>query len=157
METDNLPNADRPIGAEATPGSAPLDAESSAPMSELPGAITGSEAVPSNAPVAQEPEAEEEYDDEAPEEQVADRSWTRFLPVVFIGVLMFLLGGMGGFMARPIIMPPPPTPTPVVVQQQQQPQPADAKALLAELISKTRHFKGSPNAPVTLLEFADFQ
>jgi protein-disulfide isomerase len=56
------------------------------------------------------------------------------------------------------VQPPAQIPQPPV-QQQAQPtmDPAVLKQIVANLVSKTRHFKGSPNAPVTMLEFSDFQ
>ncbi len=187
METENLPSADASGDAEATSGSAPPDAERSPSMTESTDALTSAEATSSTAPLDAGPFApmrelsdlppgtEATYSsepphtnlfaaaDETPKPEAEDaeldtlslgRSWTRFLPTVLVGILMFVLGGVGGFVGRPYIMPPPPTPTPVAAPQQ---QPADIQSILALLISKTRHFKGSPNAPVTMLEFADFQ
>jgi hypothetical protein len=78
------------------------------------------------------------------------------LPTIVVGVLMFLIGGLTGFVSRPIVMPPPIPPTPTLSASQEQ-QKANMQALLTKLISMTRHFEGNANAPVTILEFADFQ
>jgi hypothetical protein len=42
------------------------------------------------------------------------------------------------------------TPDPTAVQVQRQ-------AMMARLIDETNHFKGDPDAPVTIIEFSDFQ
>jgi hypothetical protein len=34
---------------------------------------------------------------------------------------------------------------------------AQGQALMAQVVANTRHFKGDPAAPVTLIEFSDFQ
>lgn len=91
-----------------------------------------------------EPELEEA-------EPARSRRWIGLIPTAIFGVLMFVLGGVGGFVGRPYLLVP--TPTLTAPEQQQ----AKMQALLEMLISKTRHFKGSANAPVTLLEFGDFQ
>jgi hypothetical protein len=44
-----------------------------------------------------------------------------------------------------------PTATPDMAQATQ------AAAVMEAVIARTRHFKGNPNAPVTLIEFGDFQ
>ncbi len=145
--------------ADTTANTRPLEADPFAPVHEMTEKkiqqvlMQPPEAGPS-VPANETSEAAAEDDEEALEERVPGRAWTRFLPTVLVGILMFVLGGVGGFVGRPYVMPPPPTPTPVAAPQQ---QPADIQSILALLISKTRHFKGSPNAPVTMLEFADFQ
>lgn len=37
------------------------------------------------------------------------------------------------------------------------PQPRNQEELMAYLVAQTRHFKGSADAPVTIIEFSDFQ
>ena len=65
----------------------------------------------------------------------------RFVPGFVINLLMLVFGVIIGFVGRPIVMPPP------------DPQ----AALLQQVMAATRHFKGNANAPVTIIEFADFQ
>ena len=60
---------------------------------------------------------------------------------VVVNLLMLVFGVIIGFVGRPIVMPPP------------DPQ----AAMLQKVIDATRHFKGNANAPVTIIEFADFQ
>jgi hypothetical protein len=36
-------------------------------------------------------------------------------------------------------------------------QPANLQELMAYLLPQVRHFKGDPAAPVTIIEFSDFQ
>jgi protein-disulfide isomerase len=76
-----------------------------------------------------------------------------------IGVAMLVLGLLVGFYGRPFIpagtqsdassAPPIVIPTADNSAAQQQ--------LMETALAKTRHFKGDPDAPVTIIEFADFQ
>jgi protein-disulfide isomerase len=76
-----------------------------------------------------------------------------------IGVAMLVLGLLVGFYGRPFILagtqsdassaPPIVIPTADNSAAQQQ--------LMETALAKTRHFKGDPNAPVTMIEFGDFQ
>ena len=56
--------------------------------------------------------------------------------------LMLVIGFVAGFIVRPIFLPPTASGKP------------DAIDLL---IAQTKHFKGNANAPITILEFSDFQ
>lgn len=84
------------------------------------------------------------------------QSWAT--PIV--GLLMLFAGAALGFWARPLINPAS-TPTavagaPLVVAAT--PTPAGEEQDLMELVvSQTRHFLGDADAPVTLIEFSDFQ
>jgi hypothetical protein len=73
-----------------------------------------------------------------------------------IGVLMLLVGLAAGYFGRPLLevrLAPTATPTAAVSQEQD----ANAAALMAQVVANTHHFKGSPNAPVTIVEFSDYQ
>lgn len=76
-----------------------------------------------------------------------------------VGAITFVLGLFGGYVLRPMI-----------AQEQQGTQvsaPVDNSGVIpsqpgnqevmAYLESETRHFKGDPNAPVTMIEFSDFK
>lgn len=85
------------------------------------------------------------------------QSWAT--PIV--GIIALLLGLLGGFFLRPLIAPAPEpqaagssvnTPQPGAPDQA-----AQRQALMSEIVAQTRHFKGSPDAPVTIIEFSDFQ
>ena len=80
------------------------------------------------------------------------QSWAT--PVV--GVLMLLIGLLAGYYGRPLIGKPDQQAT---VPQSIAPSQAGAgnEELMAYLVSQTRHFTGNPDAPVTLIEFGDFQ
>lgn len=109
--------------------------------------------LPDTEPVATDaqPDAELDQPEVVETEPRSSPRWIGLVPTALFGILMFVLGGVGGFVGRPYILVP--TPTLTAAQQQQ----AKMQGILDMLVSKTRHFKGSANAPVTLLEFSDFQ
>jgi hypothetical protein len=84
-----------------------------------------------------------------------------------VGVVMLVIGLLGGYAGRPLIAPSP-TPTATSVPAtpvaaappaaaQPTPDPEILKQVMASLIPEVRHFKGDPKAPVTIIEFSDFQ
>jgi hypothetical protein len=93
------------------------------------------------------------------------QSWAT--PVV--GALMLVLGLLGGYFLRPLLpFGEAETPTPVAAAPtagsassapaaQGTTQPQNLQELMDYLIPQIKHFKGDPNAPVTLIEFSDFQ
>ena len=83
-----------------------------------------------------------------------------------VGVLMLAIGLLGGYFGRPFLLPQSPesvasspsgmaSPSDALASSQNQPSSPDE--LMAFVISQTRHFKGDPNALVTIIEFSDFQ
>lgn len=104
----------------------------------------------------EETEEVQEVQEIQPEKQPAItiniQSWAT--PVV--GIVMLIIGLLAGYYGRPLIGG--------VDQQAATPQsiaPSQAgggnQELMAYLVSQTRHFTGNPDAPVTLIEFGDFQ
>lgn len=87
------------------------------------------------------------------------QSWAT--PVV--GILMLVVGLLAGYFARPILSPMLPggaDPLSAPVASVQTPDPADQQnreQMMAFLNEQTRHFKGDPDAKVTIIEFGDFQ
>ncbi|HNB53774.1 MAG TPA: hypothetical protein PK530_17635 [Anaerolineales bacterium] len=97
------------------------------------------------------------------------QSWAT--PIV--GIFMLIAGLLGGYFLRPlfdtpIIMEATETPsasaeqpTSPAAQAPTEPVSEDQAARQQELmnmvIAQTRHFKGAENAPITLIEFSDFQ
>lgn len=84
------------------------------------------------------------------------QSWAT--PIV--GIVMLVIGALAGFYARPTVLgqlpqnaaeqsPVAAIPTEDRSEEQQQ--------LMAALVPKVRHFIGDSNAPVTIVEFGDFQ
>lgn len=69
----------------------------------------------------------------------------RVLPWI-MSIVMLLIGVAIGYEARPIISPTPPASSP-----------GSTFPIISLLLAQTRHFKGNANAPVTLIEFSDFQ
>jgi len=93
------------------------------------------------------------------------QSWTT--PI--IGVFMLIVGLFGGYYLRPVLSP---NPTPVaavegnsssntenvpIVPTPDATRSAQQQELMAAVVERTRHFYGDPNAPVTIIEFSDFQ
>lgn len=85
------------------------------------------------------------------------QSWAT--PIV--GLVMLVIGLLGGYFIRPLILGQFSSPTasiatsPAAIPTTD--QTAAQQSLMASLIPKVRHFKGDPNAPVTIIEFGDFQ
>ena len=73
-----------------------------------------------------------------------------------VGVVMLIIGLLGGYYGRPLVGS---TQEQTTVPQSIAPSQAGAgnEELMAYLVSQTRHFKGNPDARVTLIEFGDFQ
>ncbi|MBI2758924.1 MAG: DsbA family protein [Chloroflexi bacterium] len=94
------------------------------------------------------------------------QSWAT--PIV--GLIMLVIGLLVGYYVRPLTLaqsssattaslaasPAPSLVTPPVVLPTTD-QAAAQKNLMASVVAKVRHFKGDPNAPVTIIEFGDFQ
>ena len=90
-------------------------------------------------------------------------SW--WIPIV--GVVMLLVGLVGGYFLRPLIgstlAATPTEAVSAVVQsvQTEAPQPtvdpAARQQIMDYLLPQVKHFKGDANAPITLIEFSDFQ
>jgi hypothetical protein len=85
-----------------------------------------------------------------------------------VGIIMLAVGFLGGYFLRPSFSPnasptaiegaasemedlqiPTSTADPERAAQQQE--------LMNALVERTRHFRGDPDAPVTIIEFSDFQ
>ncbi len=148
------PEAGTPLAGETPPAAAErvnqAPADQSIPSSlpaESPEAVSGDEAEV-DEPELSEAEAEEAESDHSgygSRRARRDHGFRLGLGAgILLALVMFLLGGAAGYFGRPIISP---EPTP------QDPQ----AAFLATVISKVRHFQGNPNAPVTMIEFSDYQ
>lgn len=100
--------------------------------------------------------SEENSKIEKPALSVRIRSWST--PI--FGFLMLVVGLVAGYLIRPMISPllTPKDSAPAVSADA---NPADANAGqpgIKDFVSaQTRHFLGDPNAPVTIIEFSDFQ
>jgi len=83
-----------------------------------------------------------------------------------VGVFMLAVGLLGGYILRPLVSPQSPassaspksteTSSPGVSANDQN-QLSNPEELMAAVVAQTRHFKGDPEAPVTIIEFGDFQ
>jgi len=88
-----------------------------------------------------------------------------------VALLMLAIGLLGGYFGRPLISPQsesenltaalPQDQGETTVQSPAAPQPtvddASRQEVMDFMVSQTRHFKGDPDAPVTIIEFSDFQ
>ncbi len=87
-------------------------------------------------------------------------------------LVMLLVGLLAGYFVRPLIDKPPAQPTAIAAAPTssagatQAPSPAQdgspqeaasRQELQAAVVAATKHFTGNPDAPVTMIEFSDFQ
>jgi hypothetical protein len=86
---------------------------------------------------------------------------------IAVGLLMLGTGLLLGYFGRPLIRPQPPIPASVASADtgsqsaasdvnpaaDDRPQPT----LMEGVVAQTRHFKGDPDAPITIVEFGDFK
>ncbi|MCI0549935.1 MAG: DsbA family protein [Anaerolineae bacterium] len=84
------------------------------------------------------------------------QSWAT--PVV--GLMMLVLGLLGGYYLRPLILGQSSSTVPIVAPVaaiSTTDNSAAQQDLMKTVVAQTRHFRGDPNAPVTIIEFGDFQ
>jgi hypothetical protein len=93
-----------------------------------------------------------ETNPQATQTPIYQRIW--FSPVVALAT--FALGLIAGFYGRPLLSPETgeaSLPSPVSGDPGQ----GGNQEVMDFLIEETRHFKGDPSAPVTIIEFSDFK
>ena len=126
-----------------------------------------------NAEIEQDLKGEDAVDELPPPDEkpaaltLVIQSWATPL----IGILMLVAGLFGGYYLRPVLSATPP-PTPVAIVEEIPPSEteiapttgpiSDAERavqqaeLMTAVVERTRHFRGDPNAPITIIEFSDF-
>ena len=117
-------------------------------------------------PVAAPPDAAVPEPEARPEPQPEPRPAIVIGPIIFhsrttpvIGLMMLAIGLMTGYWGRPMVGQ-----TAVAEVRPTPAAPAEAEAvaegndqIMQVVVADTRHFLGDPAAPVTLIEFSDFQ
>jgi protein-disulfide isomerase len=102
---------------------------------------------------------EEKFEPEELEEENDPGGGRSWLLIVLVGVAMLLLGGLLGYVGRGEFGPE--AQAAKATQQQQVVLAATQAAANADLMKylseNTRHYKGDPNAAVTIIEFSDYQ
>jgi len=83
----------------------------------------------------------------------------RNTPLILIGIAMLALGLVLGYLGRGVYGPEASAAksTQVAMAAAVQTRASANKEVMTMLIGATRHFKGDANAPVTIIEFSDFQ
>ncbi len=92
------------------------------------------------------------------------------LVIVVVGLVMLVVGTLTGYFGRPLVTPQPLEATPAALVETPEPNVASdtsdanpdqgnpsAETLMDAIVAETRHFKGSPDAPITIVEFSDFR
>jgi len=105
-----------------------------------------------------------------PDDQAKEQALERYALTVkvqswatpIVGLVMLVAGLLAGYFVRPLLPGGAVAPTSVAQIQEVAPIPsgtqsAAAESLMKYLIAQAKHFKGNANAPVTLIEFGDFQ
>lgn len=91
-------------------------------------------------------------DGDGQKENIFGGSWL----LLMVGLL---IGGLGGFYLRPLVTPAPEAtaaPLAAVEDSGQINKPDPHQSVMLAVIAGARHFYGQPNAPVTIVEFGDF-
>ncbi len=162
MDPEEQPQAGAPPGdevaSEPTPELRADETTALAPSKRSTAAVDAQE---------DEDDFEEDWEDEEPR-----RSGVPIIGAVLIALATLLIGLAAGFYTAGgvtgnalLTFAPTPTPRPTAVPQNPQTQPTmdpqqvqeQMKQILAALIKQTRHWRGDANAPVTMIEFSDFQ
>ena len=81
---------------------------------------------------------------------------------ILVGLTMLVVGALLGYFGRPLVTPRPlealavaaATPQDEVAASAADPS---AATFMDAVVAQTRHFKGNADAPVTMVEFSDFQ
>ena len=83
----------------------------------------------------------------------------RSFPIIIVGIAMLAIGLVLGYIGRGAFGPEATAAkaTSAAVAVAIQTRAAANKEVMTMLIGETRHFKGDANAPVTIIEFSDFQ
>jgi protein-disulfide isomerase len=142
------------------------------PETQIPATDTTEAEPPPEVMTAEQMPAEEMIEAESPEELpeppkdeqqpalvINIHSWAT--PIV--GIVMLVVGLAAGYLGRPYLANLKPAETQAASQEQtsgqvsQEQSPASTPTLMEYLVGQTRHFQGDQNAPVTLIEFSDFQ
>lgn len=96
---------------------------------------------------------------EVPAQPETSRGWPANTWLLL--VIGILVGGLAGFALRPLVLPEAEVsaataPLANVEDSGQINEPDPHQAVMLAVIAGARHFQGDPNAPVTLVEFGDF-
>jgi hypothetical protein len=110
-----------------------------------------------------EEEPAESPQSEQPAFTIVVQSWAT--PI--LSIIMLMIGLLGGYFGRPVIESTQSTPTSeanpstgsgtIIVPTPDVDPSAQQQELMEMLVSETRHFRGDPNAPITIIEFSDFK
>ena len=108
---------------------------------------------------------------QSPDEAVSDprppKTQRTVLATAGVGLVMLVIGILVGYFGRPLVTPQPLEAAPateaavVASSAASQANPSASnpspQALMEAVVAQTRHFRGDPNAPITIIEFSDFQ
>ena len=103
-----------------------------------------------------DPSTTEKQNAEKPALTIQIHSWAT--PIV--GLVMLVFGLLAGYFARPLVSPllSRVTPTPTVIVEEDTSETTTSQQGLSDIVvAQTKHFLGDPEAPVTLIEFSDYQ
>lgn len=130
--------------------------------------LTENEQVEQEESVLLEPQEQEKEETIEPRPAMVINVFTWATPIV--GLIMLVIGLVAGYLIYPELSVRIGGATPVAVAPGVNPSgstspsstgsqvdPANRQEMMEFIISQTRHFKGNPDAEVTIIEFSDFQ